>query len=1352
MARLFISHSSRNNDRAVEVRNWLAANGWDDVFLDLDPERGIAAGERWKDALQKAAQRCEMVLALISAEWLASAWCKAEVDAARLMGKKVIVALIGIDKGQVPPDLTDEQWVDLTGDPNGYKRLKEGLRRGGLDPSSFPFEAGRRPYPGFAFLDERDAAIFFGRDAQIVRGLDKMRGLVRSGVDRMLVVLGASGSGKSSFFRAGLWPRLKRDDRTWLPLPTLRPERAVISGQSGLVQALYQTVREAPFADEARKRDLPRSRDAIRDAIATPEGLLRIFAALREIAQVPNLSGETAPPPTIVLAVDQGEELFNEDGRDEAARFIEIVAATLKADPHTLAIVVMRSDSFPQLQTEPRLADLPKETVTLDMMLEGSYRAVIEGPARLTEPPLKIDPQLTDALLHDVSGQDALPLLAFTLAHLYENYATDNALTLADYEKLGRLKGVIATTVRETFAEGVARGDLPRDAKAQLALARTAFIPHLARVNPAGQLVRRIATRAEIPAAARPLIDRFAERRLLIRDRRPLDGADVEVIEVAHEALLREWRELNEALLEEREFLAAKGQLEQDVADWKATPEARRSGALLSGNKLLRAQSWLQVRPQDLSAEEREFIKAGVTRKARLHSAMVGATVLAFAAVGGTAFIAWQQERAARLQADLAQAGRLAAQADLLRERGDVDDGALLAAEAVRLLTDRRTRSLEVDLSLRRALARLPRRLGGFEGSGDQKLELAADGRFVTVRSLADQVAVRQLPSGELQGCRLDDVTRALAAEGAPARPVLIQATSANGSHCATVPLDVPATRVIDLWSAAPLSRVASVLHAGSVHLALALSDDAEFLAVTDRAQSGDPDAGVLRLWSRTRNTDVFRQTGAEFIAFSPAGRLFATTKGIWRLPGPEEDEATPVQAWPRRPWFIAFDRSGGHVVTRGDYEGELEIWDVAKGNGRSASAPAGKPLALGGDGRLVVIDTVIDDAAAVLLWDLETGAELARLPVEALAAAFGEREVIVLTHEPDGSGQRFVARALQPPGGALAAVHARPQEHVLWAGLDAQSVTRLVHTGRTMRIESWPWRAHSDSWAWRSADVTTTLSVETPEPPVWDVSADHRHVAIAERGGVTIGPIDGSGPAKHVAMVDAPSLLTLSARGDVLGAARGSTTKVWRLGSNEHWTLRAPAAISALRVAADGRHVLAVVRAEGQPMRSGDPYQLLRWRLRAEAKPDVVNLGGHMLPPDLTCLLAEDGSSLMVGARRVDVGATIAGPAGSVEDCTTIKGEALQLTFDGAHLVVSDTRAQPVARLEHPAQVTHAAMSPDGRHAATLANDGAVRVWALDPNDLIAQMCRRGPRTLSDEARKLRLPAGASTDACGRE
>jgi TIR domain len=53
VARIFISHSSANNDWAIQLRDWLIANGWDDVFLDLDPERGIAAGERWKEEHRK---------------------------------------------------------------------------------------------------------------------------------------------------------------------------------------------------------------------------------------------------------------------------------------------------------------------------------------------------------------------------------------------------------------------------------------------------------------------------------------------------------------------------------------------------------------------------------------------------------------------------------------------------------------------------------------------------------------------------------------------------------------------------------------------------------------------------------------------------------------------------------------------------------------------------------------------------------------------------------------------------------------------------------------------------------------------------------------------------------------------------------------------------------------------------------------------------------------------------------------------------------------------------------------------------------------------------------------------------
>jgi TIR domain-containing protein len=89
-------HKSFECDRASQLRDWLVANGWDDIFLDLDP--GPCCRGALEGGAAKAAQRCEAVLALIRPEWLASAWCRPEVNAAQLMGKKIIVLLVEKDK------------------------------------------------------------------------------------------------------------------------------------------------------------------------------------------------------------------------------------------------------------------------------------------------------------------------------------------------------------------------------------------------------------------------------------------------------------------------------------------------------------------------------------------------------------------------------------------------------------------------------------------------------------------------------------------------------------------------------------------------------------------------------------------------------------------------------------------------------------------------------------------------------------------------------------------------------------------------------------------------------------------------------------------------------------------------------------------------------------------------------------------------------------------------------------------------------------------------------------------------------------------------------------------------------
>ena len=80
MGKIFISHSGRNNGHAIALRDWLIANGWNEFFLDLDPKRGIVAGERWERALYKAANRCDAVLFIVSEHWISSEspWARAQ--------------------------------------------------------------------------------------------------------------------------------------------------------------------------------------------------------------------------------------------------------------------------------------------------------------------------------------------------------------------------------------------------------------------------------------------------------------------------------------------------------------------------------------------------------------------------------------------------------------------------------------------------------------------------------------------------------------------------------------------------------------------------------------------------------------------------------------------------------------------------------------------------------------------------------------------------------------------------------------------------------------------------------------------------------------------------------------------------------------------------------------------------------------------------------------------------------------------------------------------------------------------------------------------------------------------------
>ncbi len=638
MSRIFISHSSANNAEAIALRDWLVSEGWSDLFLDLDPDRGIAAGERWERALNEAARRCEAVIFLISKAWLGSRWCTNELTLARRLNKRLFGVLVeeGLTIGDLPHDVTSTwQLVNLatgrdhqqfritlpitgveehvTYSHEGLARLKAGLQRAGLHASYFNWppetDPKRAPYRGLRPLEADDAGIFFGREAPVIEAIDRLRGLTEAAPPRLMVVLGASGAGKSSFLRAGLLPRLARDPQTFLPLPPVRPERAALTGETGLIKVL---------SDAFEAARLKVARGDIREAITGGAATLKpLLARLLSATQSPVLdSSAVAPKPaTLVISIDQGEELFLAEAQGEAQPFLALLCDLLLTDnPAVIAVFTIRSDNYERLQSAPELEGVHQQMLNLPPMPKGSYAEVVKGPIhRLdgTARAIKIDDALVDALLADIEAggaKDALPLLAFTLERLYEEYGATGHLTLDHFNKLGRVKGSIEAAVERAFAAADKDARIPRDRQARLTLLRRGLIPWLAGIDPDTKAPRRrVARLSEIPAEARPLIDLLVEQRLLSTDVAKDTGETT--IEPAHEALLRQWGLLQGWLSDDTGLLTVLDGIKRAARDWAANAKA--SSWLAHGADRLRAAERLMARP-DLAANLESADKAYV--------------------------------------------------------------------------------------------------------------------------------------------------------------------------------------------------------------------------------------------------------------------------------------------------------------------------------------------------------------------------------------------------------------------------------------------------------------------------------------------------------------------------------------------------------------------------------------------------------------------------------------------------------------------------------------------------------------------------------------------------------------------
>lgn len=577
MTTLFISHSSKDKAWAERTHAALARGGYQVVFLDSHPDDGIHAGADWEQTLYQRLRQSRGVVILCSAHWLASPWCVAEAMMSRDRGKRVfLIAAAGVadnrqvklpdgtDAPRIPDFLKDAQFVSLGAvtEDEACLRLLHGLEREGLKKEDF--QLPDRPYPGLAPFQETDAAVYFGRDGEIDQVIAVLTRRRRNNAHGFIVVLGASGCGKSSLVRAGVLPRLRRasnDDgaRTaWVIVPPFMGGR----GLDGLALAL-----SSAFGDAGQPRDLA----AVRHRLGAASGLRALGNEL--------LAARGAPEGAVLLVLDQLEEVFGTaDGSEPRAALRLLLDASAETFSPLVVLATMRSDFLNAFQLFEGTAER-YEKVTLDPMPRARFAEVIEGPADRFG--LDLDPGLAERMAEETAYNDALPLLAFTLERLYKQCKVSHRLTAEAYDDLGGVSASIKSEAERILDETGYRVNgrpLPDD-DARMRDLRRAFY-RLAHVGEEGQFTRRIANWSQMPESCRGVLNKFVERRLLTSSA-DADDPKKTTLSVAHEALFRVWDTLNGWLRADRKALALRAQIEDAAAGWDAEKRSDIRGTLL---------------------------------------------------------------------------------------------------------------------------------------------------------------------------------------------------------------------------------------------------------------------------------------------------------------------------------------------------------------------------------------------------------------------------------------------------------------------------------------------------------------------------------------------------------------------------------------------------------------------------------------------------------------------------------------------------------------------------------------------------------------------------------------------------
>ena len=439
----------------------------------------------------------------------------------------------------------------------------------------------RNPYKGLRAFGEVDSADFFGRNTltdQLLGRLDNKEPL-----SRFLAVVGPSGSGKSSVARAGLIAALRKGA---LPGSENWFYAEMVPGTHPLdeleVALLRVAVHQPPSLMEQLARD--------------EHGLTR---AIKLILPA---EGE------LFLLIDQFEEAFMLADDPARTRHLLELIHTAITDPRSRlrVVVTLRADFYDRPLMFSAFGNLLRQHTEVVLPLTpNELERAIAGPAERVG--VHLEPGLTAAIVAEVSEHlGVLPMLQYALTELFEK-RSDHTLTREAYTQFGGVLGVLAQRADEVFC---ALSPTEQDSARQIFLRLVTLGDCTEDARRRAQMSELISLRDEDAAQ---VLDAFGSSRLLTFDRDPATRAPT--VEVAHEALLREWQRLREWLDESRNDIRQQRQLAAAAHEWHNA--AQQTDFLLRGTRLEQFATWADEAPISLTQEERAYLEASMTEQER---------------------------------------------------------------------------------------------------------------------------------------------------------------------------------------------------------------------------------------------------------------------------------------------------------------------------------------------------------------------------------------------------------------------------------------------------------------------------------------------------------------------------------------------------------------------------------------------------------------------------------------------------------------------------------------------------------------------------------------------------------------